>query len=498
MPTILIAECMQEISSFNPLPSEYENFTVRRGDQLFTQRGRNTALGGAFAVFGERADVTAVPAYSARAGSAGLLSRRGWERLAAEFLDAVRAHAPGIDAVYVSLHGAMGADGELDPEGALLERAREIVGPEVPMVVSLDLHGILTARMLRQVDGLTLYHTYPHVDFADTGARAARLLLTIIDRRLNPVIGRVVIPALVRGDELITKSGCYGDLVREAQLLERQGRALAAGVMIGNPFTDVPELCSQVVIVAETDVEFVRTHTARLAGAFWGNRARMQGKLIPLDRAIAEARYMAGPVVFTDAADAPSSGATGDSTAILAALLEAKYDRRVLLPIVDPPAAAAAIRAGVGATISVRVGGALDERFAPVQITAVVDMVSRGRAVYETSGGEIDVGPTAVLESGNYTLVVLSKPVGLFDRAVFLAHGRNPQHYDLVVVKSPHCEPHMFDAWAEKNFNIDGPGATSANLPSLGHAICRRPMYPLDPDATFEPKPEIFHVARRS
>jgi microcystin degradation protein MlrC len=488
---------MQEISSFNPVPSEYGNFTVRRGRDLLAQRGRNSAMAGAMSAFEARGGVTLVPAYGARAGSAGLLSRTGWERLADEMLGAIAESARDIDGVYFSMHGAMGAAGELDPEGYLLAQTRRIVGERLPIVVSLDLHGILTERMLRHVDGLTVYHTYPHVDFADTGARAARLLTTIVDRGLNPVMGRVVIPALVRGDELITKTGCYGDIVRQAQTLEREGWALAAGVMIGNPFTDVPELCSQVVVVAESDGEFVRAEAVRLSEAFWAQRARMQGKLIPLDRAIAEARRMAGPVIFTDAADAPSSGATGDSNAILAALLAAKYDRRVLLPIVDPPAVAAAVRAGVGATISVRVGGALDNRFAPVEITAAVDMLSRGRAVHETGGGEIDAGPAAVLVSGNYTLVVLTNPVGLFDRAMFLSHGRNPKDFDLIVVKSPHCEYHMFDEWAEKNFNVDAPGSTSANLSSLGHTVCRRPMYPLDPAVTFAPRPEVFHSARR-
>ena len=492
MPRIVVAECMQEISSFNPLPSEYDNFAVRRGEELFAQRGRNSAVGGALAVFAERPDLEVVPAYSARAGSAGLLSRAGWERLSTEFLAEAAARAKGADAVYVSMHGAMGADGELDPEGFLLERVRGIVGPEIPIVVSLDLHGILTARMLRQIDGLAVYHTYPHVDFADTGARAARLLLRVLDERARPVIARVTVPALVRGDELITKSGCYGDVIREAQRLEREGRALAAAMMIGNPFTDVPELCSQAVVVTDGDAELAVREAARLAGEFWPNRFRMQGKLIALDRAIAQAGQMRGPVIFTDAADATSSGATGDSNAILAALLKSGYDRPALVPIVDPAAAAEAHRAGVGRTVRVRLGGALDERFTPVEVAATVDMLSSGRAFLETSGGELNAGPTALLLAGAITIVVMTRSVSLFDRAMFLAHGRDPRAYSLVVVKSPHCEPHMFDEWAEKDFNIDAPGATSANLRSLGHRICRRPMFPLDDEVAFSPAPEVF------
>jgi microcystin degradation protein MlrC len=346
--------------------------------------------------------------------------------------------------------------------------------------------------MLRQIDGLTLYHTYPHVDFADTGERAARLLLRIVEHRLRPVIARVVIPALVRGDELVTKSGCYGDIIREAQRLEREGSALAAGVMIGNPFTDVPELCSQAIVVTESDEALAQRETVRLAEEFWAQRFRMQGKLIPLDRAIAQARTMRGPVIFTDAADATSSGATGDSNAILAGLIAAKYEKRVLLPLVDPPAVAAAFAAGIGVSARFKLGGALDKRFTPVEVTATVDMLSRGRAVLETSGNELDAGPTAVLIVGNFTILAMSRPVSLFDRAMFLAHGRNPRSYDLVVVKSPHCEYHMFDEWAEKDFNIDAPGATSANVAALGHRISARPVFPLDHEASFAPAPQIF------
>ena len=111
---------------------------------------------------------------------------------------------------------------------------------------------------------------------------------------------------------LITRTGCYGNLIREAQRLEKEGKAMAAGIMIGNPFTDVPELCSQVIITAEQDGDWAEAEAIRLANEFWPLRYRMQGKLIALDRAIAQAKWMNGPVVLTDAADATSSGATGE------------------------------------------------------------------------------------------------------------------------------------------------------------------------------------------
>jgi microcystin degradation protein MlrC len=387
----------------------------------------------------------------------------------------------------------MGADGELDPEGHLLTEIRRMAGPDIPIVISLDLHGILTDRMLRQIDGLAIYHTYPHVDFADTGERAARLLLQLMRGGIKPVIARVVIPALVRGDELITQTGCYGDLIGECRRIERDGTAMAAGIMIGNPFTDVPELCSQVLVMTNGDEAAAKREATRLAEEFWPQRFRMQGKLMSLDRAIAQARSIDGPVVFTDAADATSSGATGDSNAILKGLRDAHYDKRVLAQIVDPDAAAAAHKAGVGATIEVDLGGHFDrKRFAPMRVRAEVRLLSDGRSRLETMKTPLDAGPTAVLTFDNFTVVVFSKSISLFDRAMYYANGLNPVDFDLIVVKSPHTEHHMYDGWVAKNFNVDAPGSTSANLKSLGHTICARPIYPLDEGVTFSPAPVIY------
>lgn len=489
MPRILIAECCQEISSFNPLPSGYTDFRIIKGEALLGQRGLNTHIGGALSVFDTRGDVTVVPAISATAPSAGILAAEGWSKLSKEILTAIKAKVGEIDAVYFSLHGAMGAVGDLDPEGFILQETRKLVGPNVPMVISLDLHGILTERMIRNIDGFAIYYTYPHVDFADTGARAARLLLKMINQKLRPVVARVVIPALVRGDELITKSGCYGDILREARRLEHDGTVLSAGVMIGNPFTDVPELCTQALICVETENAATARALEQLSREFWAQRHRMQSKLIPLDKAIAQACAIDGPVIFTDAADATSSGATGDSNVILNGLIEAKYPKRVLVQIVDAAAAKAAAKAGIGAEITVELGAERDpKRFKPMSITATVESLSRGRARLETMGTPLDAGLSAVLTRENFTIVVISHPVFLFDRAIYYANGCDPQRYDLTVVKSPHTEYHMYDQWVVKNFNIDAPGSTSADLKSLGHTICKRPMFPLDDGVTFTPK----------
>lgn len=494
MPRILVGECKQEVSSFNPVPSGYEDFLVRQGTEILSfHQGLNTEMAGALEVFDECAGVEIVPAYSAVSiTSAGPLRQPDFERIAGEFAAAVKAALP-VNAVYLALHGAMAATEDLDPEGHLLQLTRELVGPDVPIVISMDLHGIPTDKMLRNTDALTSFHTYPHVDFADTGARAARLLLRILDGDVEPVMAFVPVPALVRGDELITETGLFGKVIRSAQEMESEPGVLAAGIFIGNPFTDVPELQSYSYVIRDGDRNRAASQTIELADSFWAVHERLQAPLTTLDDAVEAARRASGTVILVDAADATSSGASGDSNAIVAALLAAGYDGRVLAPIVDPQAVVDAIGAGVGNTVHTTLGGQLDaKRFTPLPIKAKLHMISEGRFVSESNGAIWHSGMTAVLQSNSYTFVVTSRPVNLFDRSLFYAHGQNPKRFDVVIVKSPHCQPHMFDDWAESTINVDAPGATSADLHSLGHTICPRPIFPLDDEVVYQPEARIY------
>ena len=411
---ILLAECMQEVSSFNPVCTRYEDFVIYHGEELlYHHRDVESYMNGAFAVFEARTDVEVVPLYSANACSSGPLLQADFERLASELLETVSGECSRIDGFYFCLHGAMGATEELDPEGYLLSEVRRLIGTDVPIVVSLDLHGILTQRMLESCNALTLQHTYPHVDFADTGARAARLMLRILDEGLRPVIARVVVPALVRGDELITETGIFGKTIRQAQELEQSGTVLAAGMMIGNPFTDVPELCSQSVVVTDGDGDTAGRATVDLANGFWPNRAHMQAPLITVGEANARARDLDGTAIFTDAADATSSGASGDSNAIISALLGAEYEGSVLAPLVDSPAVRRAFEAGVGSCARFSLGGTLDPRFAPLEVEASVNMLRTGPFHFESWGTKEDGGNTALLQIGRMVLVVTSRPEGV-------------------------------------------------------------------------------------
>lgn len=495
MPRILIAECKQEVSTFNPHLSGYDDFGVRRGQELLDyHRTVRNEVGGALSVFDALSEVEVVPAYSAFfITSGGTLAKAAWERIANEVLDAIRG-APKVDGVYFCMHGAMASKSELDPEGWLLTETRKIVGEKVPIVISLDLHGILTDRMIEQSDAVVAYHTYPHVDFFETGQRAAKLLLRIMRGEVKPVTAKVTVPALVRGDELITASGSIRHAVNAAQQIEQSPRGLSAAMMWGNPFTDVPELASYAFVVTDHDPVLAEREALRIAELFWEHHEKMRVPLRSLNEMAAIVKaHTSGTLGLVDAADATSSGASGDSNAILRQLIETGCTARVLLPIVDEPAVKMAFAAGIGTTITTKIGGTLDpRRFTPLEITAKVRLLADGRFRSESFGEEWYAGPTAVLEAGNFTLVVSSRAVNLYDRSFFYAHGQSPERFDAVVIKSPHCQPHMYADWCVQMVHVDAPGSSSANLPYLGHTRCARPMFPLDADVSFQPKVRLF------
>ena len=498
MPRILIAECKQEVSTFNPVLSGYEDFTVRHGQSILDYHRRvRSEVGGALSVFDATPSVELVPTCSAHfITSGGTLADGAFQRIAGELLASIKA-APPVDGIYFSLHGAMATESEDDPEGYLLAETRKIVGEQVPIVISLDLHGILTDRMLEHSDAAVAFHTYPHVDFFGTGARAAKLLLRIVAGEVKPVTAKVAVPTLVRGDELITETGSIRHAVSAAKVIEQSPGGLSAAMMWGNPFTDVPALASNSFAVTDNDPVRAEREALRIANLFWEHHEKMQVPLTSLaDAARITKENASGTVVLVDAADATSSGASGDSNAILRALLEADYRGAALIPIVDPGAVAAAFAAGVGKPVRTTVGGALDSgRFTPLPIEGRVRMLSDGWFHSETTRELWQAGKTAVVQAEGFTLILTSRAVSLYDRALFLAHGCDPQQFGAVVVKSPHCEPQMFKTWAARYVDVDAAGSTSANLRSLGHTKCKRPMFPLDADVKFAPVVKVFRRA---
>ena len=478
---VLVAELKQETATFNPALSRYDDFQVHHGDEMVdVYRHTRTELAGAMQVL-EPEGIEIVPTLAAAAVSGGPIADADLDRLLTECVTAAQG-CPDLDGAYICLHGAMAGESEGDPEGRLLCALREVLG-DLPMVASLDLHAVITDRLVDAADILVPFHTYPHVDQFETGQRAARLLLRLLRKEIRPVTMRVEMPMLVRGDELITATGKFGGAIRRCQEIEAEHGGLAAGVIIGNAFTDVPDLQSNVLICRDNDPSGAEKQALEIARYMWRHRQDFQAPLTPLAESIALACETEGLTVFSDAADATASGAAGDSNAILKGLLQSDWTKRALVPVVDAPAVAAAAEAGVGAQLAIPLGGTRDPgRFTPVVVDVSVESVHDGKFLYE-DGTRGRGGRVVVLRSGSITILVSERPVYVVGLKVFQAHGLEPTAFDLVVVKSPNGFRTHYQELANRIVPVDVPGSTSANLRSLPFQNCRRPMYPLEEHA---------------
>ena len=480
MKRVLIAVFKQEVGSFNPKPTQYNDFEIRRGAALIDDlRPTNTTTGGAIAVFAAHGGIEMVPTYAAWARTTGgLVVQADLDRIIDELLAEVRANA-AVDGACISMHGAMAGEVEGDPEGRVLAGIRAAIG-DVPLVVNLDLHAVVSQRMVDMADALVLLHTYPHVDMRQTGQRAAKVLLEIMEGGAKPTSARVQIPMLARGDQLITATGKFGEALAICQEIEASAGGLAAGINIGNPFTDTPDLQSNIFVTTDNDPERAQREALRLARFMWHHRELFVADLTSLQDAVQLAAETEGLTVFSDAADSTASGASGDSNAILRGLIDYNYAKKALLPLVDAPAVAKAHAAGVGATLTLALGGSIDPaRFDPLELEVYVQTLSDGNFLYE-GGLPAEAGRTAVLIHGQHAILVTEHIAASVGLRLFQAHGLEPTDYDLVVCKSPNGFRVHYESLASRIVAVDVPGSTSANLKSLPYTQCVRPIFPLD------------------
>ena len=496
---IAVGGLMQESNSFSPVGTvvaDFESEYLLRGPEIpdfFA--GTNTEIAG-FLNACESAGAEAIPLFAAAANSGGNVTADTFATLSGELLGSLRqatAEAP-LDVLLLALHGSMCVDGEDDPEGAVLDSCRSIVGAGCVIGVSLDLHANVTERMVGAADVLVGYRTYPHVDQASTAQRAASAALAAAKGpRLHTVLQKL--PLLVQAEHMQTTDGPMHELRTQADLLETEGSVAAVSVFGVQPWLDFSGVGCSVTVVG-SDEAAARAHARRLAGEFWRHRDRFAVELLDIERAVREAlETEGGPVVLVDSADCPSSGAPGDSAAIPAALLDhagtgVDVGGLCLTTVVDAEAAAAAHRAGVGEHLDLTVGGKLDPaRSKGVRFAGRVERVTDGRFVRKGpafTGLPLDAGPSAVLARGPLRVLVTSKPVPTSDPEFFRAAGLEPADAKIVSIKSPTLFRAAYDEFARRIIYADTPGAASANLRQFPWKRISRPIYPLD-DFDWEP-----------
>lgn len=363
-----------------------------------------------------------------------------YERIAGMIVDGIRAAMP-VDAVYLDLHGAMVAQHFDDGEGELLRRVRALVGPDIPIVASLDLHANVTTQMIDQADILVAYRTYPHVDMAETGARAHQQLKGLLAGGPRPAkaVRRLpfLIPICWQCTDIEPARGLY-------QLLEQiEQDVIHVSFATGFPAADFPE-CSPVIWAYGRTPAEAEAAAGRLAEAAQAAEASFAGKLYDPDEAVRyamdAARHSDKPIVIADAQDNPGAGSNSDTTGMLRALLRNKAERAAIGLIVDPESAQRIHAAGAGQHIRVALGGKAgipgDE---PFEADFFIEAVSDGK-VDATGpyyhGFNLNLGPSACLRLDGVRVVVASQKVQMADQAMFRFVGIEPTEQDILIVKS--------------------------------------------------------------
>jgi microcystin degradation protein MlrC len=444
---IAVGGFMHETNTFGPSKAGYDAFvegggwpSLSRGAAMIeATRDVNMGICG-FVEAAGRHGWDVVPTLWCAASPSAQVTEDAFERITAMIVEGVRGAGP-LDGVYLDLHGAMVAEHLDDGEGEVLARVRSVVGPEVPIVASLDLHANVTRRMVEEADALVAYRTYPHVDMAETGRRSAAYMARRLAGGPDAKAFRQVPFLIPIAWQCTDMEPCKG-LYRAVAALET-GDVGSVSFLTGFPAADFADCGPSIVAYAESAEAAERAADALLEqvisaeGAFAG---RAHSPAEGVRRAMEIARGAARPVVIADTQDNPGAGGDSDTTGMLRALVEAGAQRAAIGLIVDPAAASRAHAAGVGAEIRLALGGKSGVAGdAPFEGAFVVEAVSDGALTASGpfyGGARMRLGPSACLRIGGVRVVVASRKAQLADQEMYRFVGIEPRDQAILVNKS--------------------------------------------------------------
>lgn len=467
------------------------HFQQLRGDEINRMAGTRTFMGGILDA-AARAGHEVVPTFWAIAGPSGIIEAGAYASMRDELVAGIAAARP-IDAVAVSMHGAGVVEGIDDLEGDLATAIRHVVGPDVPIVVPLDLHGNITATMGEQIDLMLGVHHYPHTDMYERGVEAIEALPALVDRSWRPTTHVERLPILLPTST--TDAGPAADMRDQCLAAEDLEGVIDASFFHGFPYTDVAATGSSIVVTTNDDPELARTVAADLASLLWNTRTSFLDESVSpgvtLELARQHLATNGGPVVINDTADNPGGGTPGDGTHLLRAMIEADIEHSCFGFVFDPSTVAAAAAAGVGATIDVRIGGRHGPLHGePVAAAAYVKAITDGRFVYSSpmvGGVQASLGPSARLVVGNVDVIVTSRRNQTFDAEVFTLHGIDVRQRSVVGLKSSQHFRDGFRHLASTILTADSPGLTTLDVTVFDHPNADGPRWPIDPHLEWTP-----------
>ena len=491
---LLIAMMKHETNTFSPVPTPLARFGHGPGPlygeaAIRAYRGTGSGLG-AYLDLAERERAEVILPIAAGAPPSRPVEDAAFEHMAGIICDAVAKG--GYDGMFLDLHGAMVTESFEDGEGELLRRIRAI-DSNTPIAVSLDMHANLYDAIIDNATVVTGYRTYPHIDTYDTAKRAGEILLKAMRGEVKPVMAWGNVPMLPH----VMRQGSDDHPNRELQArcaaMTGDG-ALAASLFTGFPHADISNAGLSTVVVTDADRTLAEKLRDELLNQAWGGREAFVYKLEPLQQSLARAKTLPppnpgdGPVVLLDHYDNCASGGTMDTTVVLAAILREELDNVAAFAIYDPEAVQQAIAAGIGAPISLTVGGkmqmpAISRESPPLTIAGMVKTISSGRFRNKGPMGrgvQMDMGPSVVIDTGRVEIALISKHVEPNDLNCLLSLGIDPMQKRYVMLKSRVHWRAGLGAVARAVIDCAGVGVCTSDYGELTFTKVRRPIYPLD------------------
>lgn len=440
---VLLVHFSHETNSFCPSLADeaaYRNMRFEVGEETFEkQRGIATGTGAFLEVFEKYDDIELIPTVALSASPSGPVTADVYDFVVQELTRVINEQAP-FDGVILNCHGAMVAHGHDDGEGDLFEIIRNLVGRDIPLIASLDLHANVTAKMARCATALVPYECYPHTDTYDTGIAAARLMVDTLSGKINPVMAYRRIPFLL--PLLPSASHQMQPLYDLAKEQNNRPGALCVRFTHGFFPADIEEMGMAVMAIADGDEVLAESLADELAAEIEKNIPKLKPEYISLDEALDKALTPGdGPVVLADASDNPGAGGLCDTTHILRRILERGITGAAVATIVDPDSVEKCIKAGVGSVLRLSLGGWSDHAYSggPIETDAYVKMITDGKYIAKCAmsrGDTFKHGKTAVVEIAGNLVLIASVPRQAYDLEIFRSHGICPEDQRILVTKS--------------------------------------------------------------
>jgi microcystin degradation protein MlrC len=505
VPRVLTARFMHETNTFSRVRTDMA--LIRRRDfhrenqipQAF--RGTRSALGATF----EAADKygwTLVHPVSANPNPSGIVAEAAFDEIAGMIVDAATTRGP-IDGVLLHLHGAMVTERHEDGEGELLARLRQRLGPQIPVVATLDLHANVTRKMADHANALIAFRTYPHIDMYERAWQGAALLDRAMRGEIRPVTVIARRPMLHGLDWGRTQRGPMAELIARGDAIEAAGEAVAVSVCAGFALANIRDVGPSVTVTVDAGGGDPATgHAQAIAEAFmdhaWATREFTTVHMLSVAQAVARAREGKPgdkPLVVADFTDNPGGGGYGDATAFLQGLVEGGVERVAFHAICDPQAVADGMRAGVGAKTTLAIGGKTDPAMGggPLTLEGEVACLTNGKFIaYGPMGGGVErnYGPSMVFRvggTGGVDIIVITNNGQATDLAQFTSLGVDPTRYTTVAVKSMQHFRAAFEPIAREVVLVHTGALCQVDYTPELFTRVRRPIWPLDPIADADP-----------